>query len=628
MFRKIVSNLAFSPALVGQLGFYAKRLRKEESTRRIGLVFVALALIVQSFAVFTPPESANAANADNIVYSGIRNKADMLAVYDRGADSAGRNDIQQIYSHFGVTRADIANTTMGSYNTNDFNGDIKSLGRSYWNVPYRSAVKVAGTSTTVYTGKFIDDYNIRKIPMPALIGKRASDGKWFAITLECGNLVYVVPPPAPPKPPTPKPEAICSSLTLQQISRTSFNLIAAAKVSNGATIKSYHYVVTKDGKTLTNRVIPTTGLGSQINQGYEAGTYNASVTVQTSLGDITSPNCMKTFTVSAAPVASCTNLKIATINRTTIKLSASAAVANGATISGYTYTIKDAKEAIVATKNISTTANTSSLQQILQKDGKYSAAVTVNTSLGDKTGPDCVQAFTISPEPLCDLTPSLVANSPDCKPCSSDSTLWYKDPSCVAAFELSKSVRNVSQSINDATTTTARPGDQLRYTLTVKNTGKDTGNYVMTDDLADLVEYADIVDLGDGTIVKVDAQSNLAATVATWPTFTNLKPGQIVQRDIIVKMKPTIPAMAANPMNQSYDCRITNSFGNTVNVAVDCPPEKVVEQIVTELPHTGPNENMIFSGAVLAVVVYFYARSRQTSKEIRLIRRDFNAGTI
>ena len=25
MFRKIVSNLAFSPALVGQLGFYAKR---------------------------------------------------------------------------------------------------------------------------------------------------------------------------------------------------------------------------------------------------------------------------------------------------------------------------------------------------------------------------------------------------------------------------------------------------------------------------------------------------------------------------------------------------------------------------------------------------------------------------
>jgi len=38
MFRKIVSNLPFSPALVGQLGFYAKRLRKEETTRRLGLI--------------------------------------------------------------------------------------------------------------------------------------------------------------------------------------------------------------------------------------------------------------------------------------------------------------------------------------------------------------------------------------------------------------------------------------------------------------------------------------------------------------------------------------------------------------------------------------------------------------
>ena len=52
MFRKLVSNIAFSPALVSQLGFYAKRLRKEETTRRIGLIFTVLALVVQSFEVF------------------------------------------------------------------------------------------------------------------------------------------------------------------------------------------------------------------------------------------------------------------------------------------------------------------------------------------------------------------------------------------------------------------------------------------------------------------------------------------------------------------------------------------------------------------------------------------------
>lgn len=55
MFRKIVSQLSFSPALVGQLSFYAKRLRKEQATRRLGLVFVAMALVVQSLVVFQAP---------------------------------------------------------------------------------------------------------------------------------------------------------------------------------------------------------------------------------------------------------------------------------------------------------------------------------------------------------------------------------------------------------------------------------------------------------------------------------------------------------------------------------------------------------------------------------------------
>jgi hypothetical protein len=87
--------------------------------------------------------------------------------------------------------------------------------------------------------------------------------------------------------------------------------------------------------------------------------------------------------------------------------------------------------------------------------------------------------------------------------------------------------------------------------------------------------------------------------------------------------------MAANQSNpQSYNCKVTNTFGNTLNVGIECPPEKVIEQTVAELPHTGAGENMLFSAVVIAIAVYFYARSRQTSKEIRLIRRDLNAGTI
>ena len=79
MFRKIISNLPFSPSLINELGFYAKRLRKEEATRRIGLILTALALVVQSFATFSPPESANAANSGDLVYGGFSNRTEMLA---------------------------------------------------------------------------------------------------------------------------------------------------------------------------------------------------------------------------------------------------------------------------------------------------------------------------------------------------------------------------------------------------------------------------------------------------------------------------------------------------------------------------------------------------------------------
>ena len=74
---------------------------------------------------------------------------------------------------------------------------------------------------------------------------------------------------------------------------------------------------------------------------------------------------------------------------------------------------------------------------------------------------------------------------------------------------------------------------------------------------------------------------------------------------------------------------MVNSFGNTLTVAVSCPVEKqVAEQLVKELPHTGPRENMIFAGSLLAIVVYFWARSRQLGQEVRLIRRDVHAGAI
>ena len=533
MFRKIVSNLAFSPALVGQLGFYAKRLRKEEATRRIGLIFTALALVVQSFAIFTPPESANAANGNNIIYGGVKSKADLLSVYDRNKDSAGHTDIQQIYSYFGITRQDIINGKEATFNSRDFDLKIISVGRSNYSWQ-RTPYAITGTSTTAYAGNLYKfdttEWSKKNGSLyKAIIGKRAVDGKWFAIMYACGNPTFVELPPPPPQ-----------------------------------------------------------------------------------------------------PSASCSNLVITPISRTKFALNASASTSNGATISAYTYTAKDGSGNVVLNKSVSSTSRINTLMHDFIKDGTYIVNVTVTTSVGKKTSSSCQKNLTVSPEPRCPINPDITTTSPDCKPCEDDASIWYKDKNCKSNFELSKKVRNVSRMVNDANNTTVQPGDRLEYRLTVKNVGKTTGAYIIEDNLADVLEYADIVDLGGGTLTKAGPSTPVEKiNHVTWPS-TSIKPGESIEKIINVQIKASIPATPQSLGNQeSFNCQLVNDFaGNGTTVKVDCPPPKVVEQVVAELPHTGPTENMLFAATLFTIVTYFYARSRQLKKEVRLIRRDINAGTI
>jgi hypothetical protein len=534
MFRKIVSNLKFSPALVGQLGFYAKRLRKEEATRRIGLIFTALALVVQSFAVFTPPESANAANGNNVIYGGFKSKSELLSIYDRNKDSAGHKDLQQIYKYFGITRSDIAAGKWTTFNSRDFNSTLKSVGRSSSYSWQRTPHKVTGTSTTVfesYLYKFDStSWTLKHGSMYyGVVGKRAVDGQWFAIMSGCGNPVYIKLPPPPPQ-----PSASCSALTITPITRTKF-------------------------------------------------TFAAKSTVQ-----------------------------------------------NNAKISGYTYTVKDGTGKIVATQTLPSNATTNQLNYDFQKDGSYTVNVTVGTSVGQKTSANCQKPLTVSPEPRCVLNPDYTANSPECKPCESDSSVWYKDASCTSDFVLTKTVKNTTQLVDNANNTTALPGDRLEYHLTVKNVGKTTGTYTLQDNLVDVLDYADLVDAGGGTVMKLDSNTPVEKVgTLNWPSIT-IKPGQSIEKIVAVNVKATIPATPHSLGNRaSYDCRMSNSFAdNDTTVLVKCPTPKVIETTVSELPHTGASENMIFAGVVLAVVAYFYARSRQVKKEVRLIRRDLNAGNI
>ena len=565
MFRKIVSNLAFSPALVGQLGFYARRLKKEEATRRVGLIFTALALIVQSFAVFSPPEPVNASSPSDFIPGGVSTLSGYLSHYD-----ANTNNIKDLFTTLGITRTNVVNARAG---------EINSKGVYSWGLTSRFSaaqgersytVKTANGGTRTFYMRPLSNWDTGANVAggsyyQAYIGT-ASNGTWFALMKICGNLVLKVIPPAPKCP-------------------------------------------TDTVGTYPDCTVPKCPTGT-------IGTYPNCTTPKCPAGTTgTYPNC-----VTPQPAAKCDSLRITRLINN-YQLDATSSIANGATITGYTYVIKrDGKVIDTITKSSSDTSFTAVTTQTIQ--GAYSVELTVKTSLGDKTGPDCVKTFNIPAPEMCPQNPSLLKSSPECQPCPGDTTLWIKDEKCKASVVLTKTASNITQDEVDATKTTAQASDKIIYTLELANHGKAPADITPTELLDDIVEYATVADAGGGTY-------NSATKTLTWPTVT-LKPGEKQTRLFTVQMVKEIPAMGTGTSDRtSYDCKMINVFGNAVEINVDCPIQKqVVEQTVAQLPHTGPRENMLFAGVVLAVVAYFYARTRQIKKEVRLIRRDLNAGTI
>src|SRR5690606_34414368 len=126
-------------------------------------------------------------------------------------------------------------------------------------------------------------------------------------------------------------------------------------------------------------------------------------------------------------------------------------------------------------------------------------------------------------------------------------------PPAVPNVELSKKAHNVTQN-KDATKVTAKAGDVIKYTLIAKNVGTVTvPNFVVQDNIADILQLADITDFGGATL---DANSK----VLTWPAF-NIPVNTHLERTFTVRVK--------NPVPTGTDYIMTNIYGNKVEVPVE-----------------------------------------------------------
>lgn len=212
MFEKIISNLPYNPSLIKDLGFYAGRMRREQSLRRLGLVFIVLAFMVQFFAVMSPPQPSVAASTNDMLNGGFSSVSELVSECNQNIES-----YQTIIGYYGLTCSDLSSGQSVSLVSTSYSNQLFSMG---WNpqgpvnaVSHKptdeqpAAIPKAGTLYWRYlsswdTGSY-STYQAVKVTS-------LTTGKTYFILYTCGNLVSIgLPTPYIPPTPTPPPPQPC-----------------------------------------------------------------------------------------------------------------------------------------------------------------------------------------------------------------------------------------------------------------------------------------------------------------------------------------------------------------------------------------------------------------------------------
>ncbi len=529
MFKKLLSNLPFNPSLIGQVSFYARRMKKESSLRRLGLIFIVLAMGVQLLAATSPAEASLSSSSNDIISGGFQTKGQAVLHCLNPSE-----DFLKILNYYGVGCTEVSNASDETIRSSA--REFNSMGRnSVSNPSFRNGrnwsiytLNIPGVSQQLWmkdlrywdSGAY-SDYRVLKITK--------NDGTTIRIMYDCGNIVTegrynppMLPPPPPPKPPTVIPQTIsCSNLVMNVADNSKIKLSSPVTVRGQASGKNF---------------------------------------------------------VSASPYVS---MKYDFINST------------GKVISTYT------TPRVVFQGSVANDTKTYSFSG--DKADNYTIKLTViydtsKVATGSGSG-ECIKRLTVE------------------KPCQDVLTTADLEQ----CLDLHKKAKNITQNISNADGTTAHGGDDIVYTLSVTNSGKVTiPKFVIKENMNDVLEYANITNLNGGQLDK-DNQ-------IFWPAL-DIKPGQIVQKQIGIKVKNPVPSTPVSTSNPgSFNLLMTNVYGNdSVNIKLPGSIVKTVEQ-TTSLPNTGPGENLIFGFILTFGIAYFYARTKLFASELDIVRQDFSNG--
>lgn len=205
MFKRLLSNLPFNPSLIGQVTFYARRVQRESSVRRTGFVILALAVFLQAFAVFSPPQSTLARSNNDLIVGGFATKAE--AVSNCQQNTRGYKTILATY---GIDCASVDGATAVTIKSTDNNKQLYSMGHLAYGKKGETPVDISGVGT-VYV-RYLWAWDSAGASSYKALKVTSSDHKTYYLLNDCGNLVSIGLPialkkttPAPKPTPTPTP---------------------------------------------------------------------------------------------------------------------------------------------------------------------------------------------------------------------------------------------------------------------------------------------------------------------------------------------------------------------------------------------------------------------------------------
>ena len=592
MFRKLVSNLPFNPSLIGELSFYYRRMRREERLRQIGMIFIVLSFVIQSFAFFAPPEPTLAYSDNDIIKGGFQNR-DQAVLWCIDP----QKDFSQILAYFRVTCDILAGAETTTIKSTDSGKQLDSMGRQQKG------------SVITRTGKQTDEYqvNVPGVNSPLwmrnlwafdsgayssyrVLKMQNLDGKTIYVMYNCGNIVTIgkytpeekTEEPTPEQPQNHKPIASFSA-SCGGINWLSSDPDGAPRVKIYITVKTNDYNADwtfKGGAAYTIQA-PTSGTSNNgtkrippiIAENTE-DTYRVFVTVSDTKPDGT--------------------------------ISDSAAV-RAEPVRGVVFGPCSEEEQTPPPTPPTPTVTT---DVCLNKPG-------TQTELSEcDVCPDIPEIqYRYSDCDICPNVPDIQTDKNQCYPCPEA----QDNNATTACLQLDKTAANLTQNIDDANGTQAKAGDLIVYTLTVENKGdQDVKDFVIDEDMGDVMQYADITDMHGAT---------LDDKKLSWPVMT-IPAKEKITKTITVKVKSPIPQTPVSVSDTTaYDLVMTNAFyGSSVNITLPKSVSKTAETITQTLPNTGPGESMVIAIAITVLVSYFMARAYLLRKETQVVKTQFVAG--